>query len=203
MSKKDLNKETLYEGVKSLVDVEADHIHLTQKKLYTLFSLAFNYMLYRSSKDPGHYIIRIEDSNLLDKLIRKSKDDSTRKFLNRMQLPRKLKYERSMFHIDFFNFTTWANTNELPKEKVKGAIIVKNANKSPIGSAFSDDEMILQVLKTMPEDFYVSTLTEFVPKTITIAYDETYEGLEELRFDFIKDEEEKLHGVTISDDLNF
>lgn len=203
MSKKDLNKETLYEGVKSLVDVEADHIHLTQKKLYTLFSLAFNYMLYRSSKEPGHYIIRIEDSNLLDKLIRKSKDDSTRKFLNRMQLPRKLKYERSMFHIDFFNFTTWANTNELPKEKVKGAIIVKNANKSPIGSAFSDDEMILQVLKTMPEDFYVSTLTEFVPKTITIAYDETYEGLEELKFDFIKDEEEKLHGVTISDDLNF
>ena len=61
MSKKDLNKETLYEGVKSLVDVEADHIHLTQKKLYTLFSLAFNYMLYRSSKEPGHYIIIVDE----------------------------------------------------------------------------------------------------------------------------------------------
>ena len=80
MSKNDLPKETLYEGVKTLIESEAPHIHLSQQKLYTLFSVGFNYLLFRSTKEAGHYIIRVEDSYLLEKLQKKSKDTTTRSF---------------------------------------------------------------------------------------------------------------------------
>ena len=73
-SKKDLDKTTMYEAVKSLLEEEAPHLHLDQQKLFTLFSIAFQYILFRSTKYPGHYIIRIEDSFLADKLARKAKE---------------------------------------------------------------------------------------------------------------------------------
>ena len=205
MAQKDLSKELMYEGVKALVELESPHIHLSQQKLYTLYSLAFNYFLYQSGKEPGHYIIRIEDSYLLEKLIRKSKDSASRKFLQKMALPRRLSYGKSMFHVDFFNFSTWASTNELPKEKIKGALIVKNATKSPIGHDFTDDEEIQATLQALPANYYLYSLTEFVPKTITIAFEEEFEGLTPLKFDFIKEEEAKngMKGVSISKDINW
>lgn len=44
----DLDKKHLYESVKQLVETEEHpHIHLAQQKLYTLYSIAFQYMLYR------------------------------------------------------------------------------------------------------------------------------------------------------------
>ncbi len=206
MAQRNLSKEVMYEGVKSLVEVEANHVHLSQQKLYTLYSLAFNYFLYMSGKDPGHYIIRVENSYLLEKLIRKAKDDTSRKFLQKMALPRKLKYGNSTFHIDFFNFSTWANTNDLPKDKIKGALIVKNASKSPIGHDFTetDDEAVLETLKALPPHYYVQSLQEFVPKTITIAFEEKFEGMQELRFPFIKDEEanKAVKGVSIAGDID-
>ena len=67
-------------SVKAVVELEKPHIHLTQQKLYTLFSIGFNYFLFESGRNPGHYIIRVEDSYLLEKLIRKSKDDTSRNF---------------------------------------------------------------------------------------------------------------------------
>jgi hypothetical protein len=129
MHSNDLTKENLYEAVKAIYESPADHIHLNQQKLYTLFSAAFNYMLYRSGKEPGHYIIRVQDSYLFDKLTKKAKDQTTRKFMQKLGLPRKLSYGGSTFHLDFFNVSTWNNTNDIPKLKIKGAIIVKNANK--------------------------------------------------------------------------
>ena len=87
-----------------------------------------------------------------------------------MNLPRRLKYGKSMFHLDFFSFTTWANTNELPKEKVKGALIVKNASKLPIGSDFTDDEEVQAVLDTLPKDYYRRSLLEFVPKSFGLRF---------------------------------
>jgi hypothetical protein len=206
MAQKDLAKDVLYEGVKTLVEAQVRHIHLPQQKLYTLYSLAFNYFLYMSGKDPGHYIIRIEDSYLLEKLIRKAKDDASRKFLQKMALPRKLKYGRSTFHVDFFNFSTWSNTNELPKDKVKGALIVKNAHKSPIGHDFTDteDEVLLETLKSLPENYFLYSLTEFVPKTITIAFEEELNGTDQIKFPFIKEEESNktVKGVSIASDIN-
>ena len=82
--KKDLDKSTLYEAVKTLVEHPAKHIHLDQQKLFTLFSIAFQYILFRSTKHPGHYIIRIEDPSLAEKLARKAKDETTRKFIGRL-----------------------------------------------------------------------------------------------------------------------
>ena len=206
MSKNDLAKETLYEGVKTLIESEAPHIHLPQQKLYTLFSIGFNYLLFRSTKEAGHYIIRVEDSYLLEKLQRKSKDTTTRNFLQKLALPRKFKYGGSVFHLDFFNLSTWANTNELPKDKIKAALIVKNASKKPIGMdiAEDEDEQTKTLLANLPDDFYMSSLAEFVPKTITIAFDEILPGAQEIKFPFIVDEpkEKVASGVKISSDLN-
>lgn len=207
MSNRDLEKETLYEGVKALIESNSPHIHLPQQKLYTLVSIGFQYLLYNSTKEPGHYIIRVEDSYLLDKIQRKAKDNSTRNFIQKLALPRKFKYGNAVFHLDFFNFSTWANTNELPKNKVKAALIIKNASKKPIGMDTLDeeDEQVKAVMATLPSDYYLNSLKEFVPKTVTIAFDETYEEVEEIRFPFIVDEpKEKLpQGVRISGDINF
>jgi len=202
---RDLDKNTLYEGVKQLIDCSTDHIHLPQQKLYTLFSVAFQYMLFNSTKEPGFYIVRVEDSYLLDKLQKKSKDMSTRKFLQSLALPRRLKYGNSTFVLDFFNISTWALTNDLPKAKIKGAIVVKNANKKPIGFDVTDeDEDMKQMLAALPKDYYYSSLQEFVPKTVVIAFEEEYQNVEKTNFGFIKDEpREKLSsGVKIASDID-
>ncbi len=202
MSKRDLSKEILYSGVKSIIDLDKQHIHLPQQKLYTLFSVAFNYLLYKSQNEPGHYIIRCEDSSLLEKIIRKAKDDTSRKFMNKMALPRKLKYGNSMFHLDFFHFGSWAKTNEIPKDKIKFALIVKSTNKSPMKSFIEDEENGDAV--NLPENYYLESLLSFVPKTITIAFDEQFENTDQLFFDFIKEEpNEKLaRGVNIYHDID-
>ena len=126
--KKDLDKSTLYEAVKTLVETPARHIHLDQQKLFTLFSIAFQYILFRSTKHPGHYIIRIEDSLLAEKLAKKAKDETTRKFMMRLLVPRRLAYGNSTFHLDYFPLATWGTTKDLPKEKIQGAIVVKNTS---------------------------------------------------------------------------
>lgn len=206
MSNRDLNKETLYEGVKILLECESNHIHLTQQKLYTLFSIGFQYLLFLSTKNPGHYIIRVEDSSLLEKLQRKAKDDSSRKFIQKLALPRKFKYGNSLFHLDFFNFTTWNNTNELPKDKVKAALIVKSTAKKPMDIELiaDEDEQVAAVLQSLPKNYYVESLKEFVPKTLTIAFDEELDGLTAISFPFITDEpkEKLLRGVNIASNIN-
>jgi len=168
--------------------------------------VAFQYILYRSTKHPGHYIIRIEDSLLAEKLARKAKDETTRKFISRMIIPRRLNYQNSTFHLDYFPITTWAMTKDLPKEKIQGAIIVKNTSQNPL-----IDETDFRNLSQTPEtteifgkDFYLTSLMEFCPKTITIAFNEKFEQLEAIRFPFIEDKTERiLDGVKISEDIQF
>ncbi len=205
-SRKDLDKSTLYEAVKTLVETSSPHIHLDQQKLFTLFSIAFQYMLFLSTKKPGHYIIRIEDSLLADKLAKKAKDETTRKFLSRLIIPRRLTYNNSVFHLDYFPITTWGVTKDLPKEKIHAAIIVKNTSHNPL-----IDETDFRSLIETPDsneifgaNFYLTSLLEFCPKTITIAFNEKFDQLERIKFPFIEDKLEKaLDGVKISEDLVF
>lgn len=203
--KKDLDKSTLYEAVKSLVESPVPHIHLNQQKLFTLFSIAFQYILFRSTKHPGHYIIRIEDSMLAEKLARKAKDETTRKFMGRLMVPRRLAYGNSTFHLDYFPLATWGVTKDLPKEKIQGAIIVKNTSHNPLidESDFrhiTEDE---QAISLFGKHYYLDTLKEIAPTTITIAFEEEFDGLEEIQFDFIEEKSERfVDGVTVSDDLN-
>ncbi|MCM2348522.1 MAG: hypothetical protein NDI69_00785 [Bacteriovoracaceae bacterium] len=205
-SKKDLDKSTLYEAVKTIVESPAQHIHLDQQKLFTLFSIAFQYILFRSTKHPGHYIIRIEDSMLAEKLARKAKDETTRKFMNRLIIPRRLAYGNSTFHLDYFPLATWGVTKDLPKEKIQGAIIVKNTSHNPLidESDFrhvNDDEQAVQLFG---KNYYLSTLMNISPRTITIAFEENFEGLESIQFDFIEEREERsVDGVVISRDVQF
>lgn len=203
--KKDLDKSTLYEAVKTLVESPAKHIHLDQQKLFTLFSIAFQYILFRSTKHPGHYIIRIENSLLAEKLARKAKDETTRKFMARLLIPRRLAYGNSTFHLDYFPLATWGVTKDLPQEKIQGAIIVKNTSHNPLidESDFrhiTEDE---QAVALFGKNYYLTSLKEIVPTTITIAFEEVFEELETIQFDFIEEKSEKLvDGVTVSEDIS-
>jgi hypothetical protein len=202
--KKDLDKSTLYEAVKTLVECPSKHIHLDQQKLFTLFSVAFQYILFRSTKHPGHYIIRIEDSLLAEKLARKAKDETTRKFMGRLLVPRRLAYGNSTFHLDYFPLATWSVTKDLPKERIQGAIIVKNTSHNPLidESDFrhiTEDE---QAIALFGKSYFLTSLMDVAPTTITIAFEEEFEGLETIQFDFIEEKSERMvDGVTISDDI--
>jgi hypothetical protein len=204
--KRDLDKSTLYEAVKTLVESPSKHMHLSQQKLFTLFSIAFQYILFRSTKHPGHYIIRIEDPMLAEKLARKAKDETTRKFLARMMVPRRLAYGNSTFHIDYFPLATWGVTKDLPKEKIQGAIIVKNTSHNPLidESDFrhvTEDEQAVQLFG---KHYYLNSLMNIAPTTITIAFDEEFEDLHKINFDFIEEKSDRyVDGVRISDDVQF
>jgi hypothetical protein len=205
--KKDLDKATLYEAVKTLVQSPYQHIHLDQQKLFTLFSIAFQYILFRSTKHPGHYIIRIEDSMLADKFVRKAKDETTRKFMARLIVPRRLTYGNSTFHLDYFPLATWGVTKDLPRAKIQGAIIVKNTSHNPLidETDFRHITQDEQAIELFGKSYYLSSLIDIAPKTITIAFNEDYEaeGLGPVRFEFIENKSERfIDGVHISGDVN-
>lgn len=204
MMKKDLDKATLYEAVKTLVECPENHLHFTQQKLFTLFSVAFQYILFRSTKYPGHYIIRIEDSLLAEKLARKAKDETTRKFMGRLLIPRRLSYGNSTFHLDYFALSSWGVTKDLPREKIKGSIIVKNTQHNPLidEADFRNVTQDEQAMALFGKHYYLNSLREISPKTITIAFDEDFDSLFEVKFPFIEEKSERLaDGVTLSEDV--
>jgi hypothetical protein len=203
----DLTKQDLYEGVKTLIETDAVHVHLPQQKLFTLFSVGFQYLLFQSTRKPGAYIIRVEDGHLAEKLAKKAKDPSTRKFMQSLLIPRKLKYEKSVFYLDYFHLGSWNLTSEIPRDKIQAALIVKNTSSKPmmeIEVHDAEDETAAAVIDTIKNGDYLKTLMEFVPRTITIAFEETFDGTTQVNFPFIKKEKERtVSGVTISDDVDW
>gem|GEM_PF-438910 len=199
---KDLTREELYASVKQLIDMEDQAlIHLNQHKLFTLFSIGFQYLLYQSTKNPGAYIIRVEDSSLAEKLARKCKDASSRKFLQSLLVPRKLKYDKSTFYLDFFHFGSWGLTNEVPKEKAQVALVVKNTTSRPLDESVQTME---SELGTFPEDYYLTSLTSFAKKTLLIAYDLEVSNFSPVQFAIIKKETDRtVSGVTLSKELSW
>lgn len=198
----DLSKEDLIRSVQTLIDMkEFPHLHLTQPKLFTLSSISVQFLLKYSLSNPGSYIIRIEDGILYDKLIKRSKDLSTRNFLQALLLPRKLKFRDSLFFLDFFNISTWQKTNEIPREKIKGALVIKNSTTKPMMEPRYLDEKIEEEI-ILPKNFYYSCLQEITPKTLIIAFGEDFENCIPVEFPWIKNNEDKISGVTFSRDLN-
>jgi hypothetical protein len=198
----DLTKQDLYEGVKTLIETDALHIHLPQQKLYTLFSVGFQYLLFQSTKNPGAYIIRVEDGHLAEKLAKKSKDPSTRKFMQSLLIPRKFKYDKSVFYLDYFHLGSWNMTNEIPSDKIKAALIVKNASSRPMMEM--DEAEDDSVPDTIKNGQYFKSLAATVPKTITIAFEETFDETQQISFPFIKKEKERtVSGVTINEDMEW
>ncbi|MDO9180770.1 MAG: hypothetical protein Q7U04_00110 [Bacteriovorax sp.] len=200
----DLSKSDLYEGVKTLIETDAVHIHLPQQKLFTLFSIGFQYLLFQSTRAPGAYIIRVEDGHLGEKLAKKAKDPSTRKFMQSLLIPRKLKYEKSVFYLDYFHLGSWNLTNDIPKDKIQAALVVKNTSSRPMMEFEMENPEEDSVPDTIKNGQYLKTLMSSSPRTITIAFEETFEGTDQVNFSFIKKEKERtVSGVTISDDLEW
>ncbi len=199
----DLTKAELYEGVKTLVETPHKHIHLNQQKLFTLFSLGFQYLLFQSTKKPGAYIIRVEDAVLAEKLAKKAKDPSTRKFMQSILIPRKVIFDRATFYLDCFHVTSWNITNDIPKDKIQGALIIKNTQSKLMNEVDPDDENH-EIISTLSKDYFLSSLLENSPKTITIAFEEEFEQLAPVSFSFIKKEKERtLSGVTLSEEIDW
>ncbi len=205
----DLDKKDMYESVKALIESPDNHVHLDQHKLFTLFSLAFQCILFQSTKNPGCYVIRIENNQLAEKLAKKSKAPSTRRFIQSLLLPRKFKYQRSTFYLDFFHLGSWNMTSEIPKGKVKGAIIVKGTQDHPLQAFVDpndpDSSSDIELSKlNFPKDYYYQSLREASLKTIVIAFEQEYEESKVIRFPFIKEEKENnLKGVTISKNIDW
>lgn len=200
----DLTKLDLYEGVKTLIETDAVHVHLPQQKLFTLFSIGFQYLLFQSTRNPGAYILRVEDGHLAEKLAKKAKDPSTRKFMQSLLIPRKLKYEKSVFYLDYFHFGSWNMTSEIPKDKIQAALVVKNTSSRPMMEIEMEELEENSVPDTIKNGQYLKTLMETAPRTITIAFEETFEGTTQINFPFIKKEKERtVSGVTISDDVDW
>jgi hypothetical protein len=205
----DISKTELYNSVKSLIDSPEKHLHFNQHKLYTLFSIAFQYMLFNSTKEPGAYIIRVEDARLAEKLAKKSKDPSTRKFMQSLLVPRKIKFEKSMLYLDFFNVNSWNITADIKPERIKGAVIVKDTSDSKPMDAYADgeseaDQQTAALLASLPENYYLETLKDVTPNIIAIGYEQEYAGLSPFTFPFIVKEERKtISGVTINSDVSW
>ncbi len=200
----DLTKQDLYEGVKTLIETDAVHVHLPQQKLFTLFSIGFQYLLFESTRKPGAYIIRVEDGQLAEKLAKKAKDPSTRKFMSSLLLSRKLKYERSVFYVDYFHMGSWNMTNEIPREKIQAALVVKNTSPKLMMEFDTQEETDTAIIDTIKNQDYLKSLMEFVPRTISIAFEENFPGTTPVHFPFIKKEKERtVAGVTINTDIDF
>ena len=189
----DLTKKNLYEGVKTILESGHSHIQFVQPKLFTLSSIAFQYFLFLSTKNPGDYLIRIEDGPLAEKAAKRSKDPSTRKFLQTLLLPRKLKFDKSCLYLDFFHVGTWQHKKDL-HHKLQGALIIPNPMPKPMNEV---------ELGEMDKDLPYKSLRESVPKTIIISNNCNYEGNLLLSFPFIPNEENNLstNGLTLSPDL--
>ncbi len=202
--RQDISKQELYEAVKALIETPQKHVHLDQHKLYTLFSIAFQYLLFTSTKEPGAYVIRVEDSLLAEKLARKSKDASTRKFLQSLMLPRKFTFGRSTFYLDFFHVSSWNLTKDIPPAKLKAALVVKNTSEKLMEEIMDDDEESSNELALFPEGYWYTSLQDAAPKTLLIAFEKEFDGTHPIRFDFIKKEREKsLAGVRMSSEITF
>lgn len=200
----DLTKQDLYEGVKTLIETDAIHVHLPQQKLFTLFSIGFQYLLFQSTRNPGAYIIRVEDGHLAEKLAKKAKDPSTRKFMQSLLIPRKLKYEKSVFYLDYFHMGSWNMTSEIPKDKVQAALVVKNTSSRPMMEIEIEEVDETSFPDTIKNGQYRKSLMESTPRTITIAFEEMFEETTQVNFPFIKKEKERtVSGVTIHEDMEW
>lgn len=124
--------------------------------------------------------------------------------MNRLMVPRRLTYGNSTFHLDYFPLATWGVTKDLPKEKIQGAIIVKNTSHNPLIDEtdfrhIAEDE---QGIALFGKNYFLTTLMDIAPTTITIAFNEEFEGLDCIQFDFIEEKSERyVDGVMISGDI--
>lgn len=199
--KSDLSNKVLYEAVKQLVEEEQGsqfaHFQLTQHKLYTLSSIAFQYMLYTSTKNPGYYVIRFEDGHLADKISTRAKDETTRKFLSKFLIPRKMKYGKSTFLLDYFHMNSWGKTNEIPDSLLQGSLIIKNTSDRPLQESLLVLDEGEEPIELPPGHFFCS-LRNRSKRSILISTGEVFDGYSEAIFSFITKEEKQLEGVTIN-----
>jgi hypothetical protein len=161
-------------------------------------------MLFLSTKNPGAYIIRLENSQLAEKLARKAKDTSTKNFLQSLMLPRKLKFKKSMFFLDFFHVGSWNLTSTVPQEKIKGIIIVKRTPGVDFEINMNMEEEEDNPHAEIPKTHYIDSVDHMKSKVIFIHSEGAKEGYKNVSFPFIKKEEPKsVGGVTIREDIDW
>ena len=95
-------------------------------------------------------------------------------------------------------------TQEIPKDKIQAALIVKNTSTRPMMEIEVEEVDETSFPDTIKNGQFLKTLMESAPRTITIAFEENFEGTTKLTFPFIKKEKERtVSGVTIHDDMEW
>ncbi|MBF0359633.1 MAG: hypothetical protein HQK49_01385 [Oligoflexia bacterium] len=195
---RELDRNDLYIGVKTLLETDNHSIHLPQQKLFTLFSVALQYLVYCSTKTPGNYLVRVENSFLAEKLANKAKDESSRKFMQKLIVSRKLKYKDSTFYLDYFHLSSWGLTSIFTKNQIECALVVKDSYNRPL------DEFIQPEIPNDIDLNYHTSLKDIANTTVIIAYGEKYEGFKSIHLPFINSAQDNLivNGVTLSSSLS-
>src|SRR5690606_8386223 len=113
-------------------------------------------------------------------------------------------YGRSTFYLVFFHVSSGKLTKDIPPNKLKAALVVKNTSDKlmeeiPVGHEDHGAEPSL-----FREGCWYSSLQEIPPKTLGIAFEKEFNGTSPIRFDFIKKERERsLAGVRLSQEIIF
>ena len=127
--------------------------------------------------------------------------------MQQLLIPRRLNYQKSSFYLDFFQVTSWNMTSDIPRERIKAALVVKNTSDRPMSDidplAIGETTDGSRNLADLPRDYYFTSLQSFVPKSIIIAFQAQFEATHEINFAFIKKSNDRLApGLKISDELD-
>ena len=99
---------------------------------------------------------------------------------------------------------SWNMTSEIPRDRIQAALVIKNTSSRPMQEMETQEIDETSFPDTIANGQYLKTLMEMSPRTITIAFEESFEGTTQISFPFIKKERERtVAGVTIHDDMEW
>ena len=81
---------------------------------------------------------------------------------------------------------------------------MKNTSHNPLidESDFRHVPEDEQAIGLFGKNYYLTSLMGIAPTTVTIAFDEEFDGLESIKFNFIDDKERLVDGVTVTEDVD-
>ncbi len=192
----DISNLDLNVAIKELNLVAKKHvnIHLYQAKIFTLFSICIHFLLKKSHIDKGAYIIRLESSSLLNRLIKGAKTPLSREILYKLSSSRKQYIKDSIFYLDFFQPSSWSLTSNIARERIKYMLIVKDSR-----AIFTEEDSNSE---NKSSTLNIDQFINHSPKNLIISVDYKNDNIHPLEFKFLKQTEDVSNGVTICSDID-
>jgi hypothetical protein len=185
----DLDPEQMSQAILELENSQG-HLHLTQPKLYTLFTHSFHLLLQRALSERGAYLLRLEDAALASKLIKRAKSAAARKCLEKVLIARKVALGKSLLYLDYFAPNSWGQTMQQQTLTWKMALVVNHADPHQV----ADPQQA-----PLSSDLYLTPMCSIFEKICWVAFEQQAPaGFQNFEFSFIKkeldDEENEQNG---------